>query len=190
MHRMVDDEEIVGFFFARNEKGLALIERRHGARIFAICRGILGSAEDARECCNSVWFTAWNRIPPDKPRSLAAYLSKIARDLAIDKLRENAAQKRGGAAAALPYEELEEVIGDRGDVCVQIETKELTNILNHFLEELPSDRRRLFMLRYYSEKSVAELSKLTGLSKQGVYYILNELKKQLKEILEKEGYVL
>ena len=50
--------------------------------------------------------TLWNAIPPERPRSLAAYITTVARRLALDKCDYNrAAQRRSDLTVA--FEELE-----------------------------------------------------------------------------------
>ena len=66
--------------------------------------------EDAKECVNDVWLKVWNSIPPGKPKHLAGYLAKIARNLALDKYRQHNAAKRGGGHLEASLEELEECI--------------------------------------------------------------------------------
>ncbi len=50
--------------------------------------------EDSEECVNDTWFAAWRYIPPQRPPKLAAFLGKITRGFAIDRLRKKHAAKR------------------------------------------------------------------------------------------------
>ena len=183
------DKEILELFAARDEKAIDLCARRYGKEIYAVCFGILRSREDAEECTNSVYYAAWTKIPGEDVRNLIAFLTKLARDISIDAYRKKTVAKRRGALESLPYEELSDLLFD-DDVESQFDRKKLSDLLNDFLRDLTPDRRNLFIWRYYGEKSVSELTKLTGKSKPGVYFILNELKNELKAKLEKEGYTL
>lgn len=67
---------------------------------------ILPDARDAEECVSDVWLRLWNAIPPERPRSLAAYITTVTRRLALDKCDYNrAAQRRSDLTVA--FEELE-----------------------------------------------------------------------------------
>lgn len=182
------DEEIVRLFWERDERALTLTEKKHGPLIFSICRRILLSDEDAFECSNSILFEAWSKIPPEKPESLAAFLSRIARNTAIDRLREKTREKRQPDRAVLPYEELADLIEDHDGTETAIERKELSGILDRFLTDLPINDRRVFLMRYYNEQTLEEIAAITGLTKQGVLYKLRKMKDKLKTVLEKEGY--
>ena len=105
----MDESYIVGLFFARDEAALAECRRRYGAYCRAIARNILGREADAEECENDVYLAAWNAIPPAQPRSLRAFLGKIARNLALGRYERESAQKRGGGEACAVLDELERV---------------------------------------------------------------------------------
>ena len=51
----------------------------------SVARGILKDERDVEECVNDTCMRAWNAIPPEKPRSLEAYLVRITRNLALDR---------------------------------------------------------------------------------------------------------
>ena len=189
MRENAADERIIALFFARDEEALRLTRQKHGGLIASVCAKITGNAEDADECESDVYLAVWNRIPPDKPNNLPAYLTRIARNISISKLRKTASQKRGSKKNILPYEELADVFPGGNETEEEFDRTELTRTLNRFLAGLPTDDRRLFVLRYFRESSVEELSKMLRISKQGVYFRLNELKNKLKEALEKEGYL-
>ena len=107
----MDESYIVGLFFARDEAALAECRRRYGAYCRAIARNILGREADAEECENDVYLAAWNAIPPAQPRSLRAFLGKIARNLALGRYERESAQKRGGGEACAVLDELACALG-------------------------------------------------------------------------------
>ena len=74
------DDEILRLFEARSEGAIPAAEARYGACCRAVARGVLGSEEDAEECVNDALFAAWRAIPPEKPRSLPAYLARLTRN--------------------------------------------------------------------------------------------------------------
>ena len=49
---------------------------------------VLGNAEDSEECVNDAYMRVWGSIPPNEPSSLSAYVGKITRNIALDKLRQ------------------------------------------------------------------------------------------------------
>ena len=92
----MEDKRIVELFWQRSDDAVAETQRVYGKRLTAQALRILGSAQDAEECVNDALLRAWNAIPPHRPEALGAFLAKIVRGLAIDRLRAREADKRGG----------------------------------------------------------------------------------------------
>lgn len=65
--------------------------------------------------------------------------------------------------------------------------KELCNSVNHCLNLLPYQKRRLLHLRYWKELSIAQIAKTLGTSEKAVEGKLYRAKKELARIFEKEG---
>ena len=188
MQGNVTDERIIELLVARDEQALTLIERAYKALIFRICGNILYSREDVEECYNNVLTAVWSKIPPEKPASLPAFLSFLARTTAIDRLRENSAAKRGGGT--LPFEELDNLFASPDTAQEYLEEKSLTDALNDFLAGLKESDRRLFLRRYYFAESVEKIAQDRGVSKRMIYKQLKRLKETLEMKLNKEGFIL
>lgn len=102
---VLNDEEIVRLYYERSEDGIAQSEQKYGRLCRSVIRRILPDERDAEECLSDVWIRTWNSIPPEKPRVLGAFLARIARNLALDKLSYNGAGKRASALTEA-FEEL------------------------------------------------------------------------------------
>ena len=105
----MNDEQIIQLFFTRNEDAIRQTDGRYGAKLIRLSENIVGSREDAQECVNDTYLKAWNTIPPTKPIHFFAYLAKICRHLAFDRLDWNNAAKRKAEVVALT-QEMEECI--------------------------------------------------------------------------------
>ena len=90
------EQHIIALLFARDEQALAQLSSKYTALCRKIARGILGSEEDVQECVSDTFLAVWNRIPPENPQSLTAYISRIARNLACNRLDYNTAAIRDG----------------------------------------------------------------------------------------------
>ena len=93
----MNDEQIIQLFFTRNEDAIRQTDDRYGAKLTRLSENIVGSREDAQECVNDTYFKAWDTIPPTKPVHFFAYLAKICRHFAFDRLDWNNAAKRKAA---------------------------------------------------------------------------------------------
>ena len=105
----LEDREIIALFLERSEQAIAELEGKYGAAVRKTAANILSSRQDVEECANDTWLGVWNSIPPQHPDSLAAYVCKIARNLALGRFHSNTAQKRNGQYD-LVLDELEECI--------------------------------------------------------------------------------
>lgn len=80
-----DTIRLTELFFARDEEALRETARLYEPLCMHIALNILADRQDAEECVNDTWLRAWNHIPPDRPRSMAAYLGTVVRNLAINR---------------------------------------------------------------------------------------------------------
>ena len=104
----MEDKLIVDLYHARNEYAIVESEKKYGAYCRSIARNLLTLREDAEECVSDTWHAAWNRMPPEWPDCLKAFLGRITRNLSISRFRSGQAQKRRGVEVLLS--ELEECV--------------------------------------------------------------------------------
>ena len=185
----MEDSKILDLFWQRKEKAIVEIEKKYGKYCAAVAGNILWDKEDIGECLNDTWFRAWNGIPPEKPRNLRMYLAKITRNLAIDKYRNNTAQKRGGTTISAVLDELEECIASVGDVEQEMNVQQLGYVINSFLFTPPKRDAQIFIRRYFYVEDIAVIAKGYGIQESNVHMILHRTRKKLKAVLIKEGYL-
>ena len=186
----MDDKKIVEMLFERDEKVLSVIRERYGKAIYSLCYNVLKNCEDAEECTNDCLLALWNAIPPHNPEHLLGFTLKIARNLAVKKLREKTAKKRGGTAYFGALSELEECIGDGKDIEDSLEEKHIAEVINSFLHSLKKEEGDIFVLRYFYLFSVADISQKLGVSKSKIKTSLFRTRQKLSIKLEKEGVAL
>ena len=183
----VDDVTIIELYWQRNEDAIAQTKAVHGAYCRGIALRVLADTRDADECENDTYLGAWNAMPSARPQNLRTFLGKIARNLALKRLRARTAEKRGGGEAALSLDELEECVSAPGSVDEHLEAEELASMLNAFLAGLSADDRRVFMCRYWHFDSVAEIAQRFGFTQSKVKMSLSRTRKKLASYLEEEG---
>lgn len=83
----MEDERIIELFNARDEAAIREAQVKYGAYCSGIAINLLGVREDAEECVSDAWHAAWNSIPPERPRSLRAFLGRITRNISISRWR-------------------------------------------------------------------------------------------------------
>lgn len=181
------DAEIVSLFWQRSEFALQAVSAKYGRICTSIAANILGSTQDAEECVNDTWMKAWETIPPNRPDNLCAYLSKIAKNISLSRLRYSHAKKRGGGQMTSIMSELDECVPGKVNVEKNAEYKIMSSAVNEFLGSLPQEKRDLFVLRYWYCLSVKDISCKTGFTRNYVSVTLLRIRRSLQRFLtEKE----
>ena len=183
----MEDNRIVELFWQRDEQALAETETKYGSYCRGLAFRVLNNRQDAEECVNDAYLDAWNRIPPHTPTALGAFLGKIVRHIAIDRLRKRSAQKRGGDEVFLVLEELEDCVSSGDDVAQAFQRNELSKAINDFLSSLPETERRVFLRRYWYMDSVNDLCERFGFSESKVKTMLHRTREKLRAYLAEQN---
>ena len=184
----MDDSEIVELYLSRDESAIACTAEKYGAHLRRIAENILADAALAEECENDAYLAAWRLIPPNEPRTyLFAFLGKITRHIAIDRLRKD----EGGRELFCELSaEMAECIPGGGDVEGEVEAEALARSVSLFLSRCPEKQRNVFVRRYWFFDTVAEICERYGLSQSSVKTMLFRMRERLRRHLEKEGYTI
>lgn len=184
----MEDSLIVELFLQRNESAISESSEKYGSRLRSLALGITEDALTAEECENDTYLEAWKRIPPHEPRKyLYAFLARITRHLALNRIREAKSQKRHAFLTVLSAE-LEQCLPSGEEP--QLDQLALKEALNGFLTTLSEEKRNIFLRRYWFLDSIECISERFGLSQSKVKTTLFRCRKGLKSYLEQEGYVL
>lgn len=178
------DSEIITMLWNRQQSALSEIALKYGKLLFTLSENILHCKEDSRECVNDTYLAVWNRIPPEKPDPLTAFLCRITRNISIKKLRDRNAMKR--QAEVLPIHELEYCIAGT-DVENRVEARLLGKKIDEFLSYIDEESRVIFVRRYFFGDDIGTIATLTSMSVNNVYARLSRTRKKLRAYLMKEG---
>ncbi len=186
----MDDSHIIELFWHRDEQAVRETQQKYGAYCTVIANNVLLCLEDSQECVQDALLRLWDTIPPQCPRRLQAYLGRITRNLAVNRLRANNAQRRGGGLQHLSLDELRDLASGQGDPPTELEKRRLADSISVFLRTLSPEKRQLFVKRYWYAESLAQVASDAGLTQDKVRNILFRLRTQLRKHLEKEGFTL
>ena len=184
------DDKIIALYFERNEDAIQETKNKYSRYLISVAQNIVSSREDAEECENSTYFATWNSIPPNRPRSLSAYLFKIVRNFALKKLRTQKTEKRGGGEAILSLGELNECIPASAAFAENLTCENLGEVISAFLKELPDTEQRLFICRYFRCDSIATLAQNFGMKESRVKVTLMRTRQKLADYLFQKGVFL
>lgn len=181
----MNDKQIVDMLFQRDEDGLIYLEQSYKAYCGAIAWKLLGNHEDVEECLNDTWLKTWHLIPPHRPLSLKAFVAKIARGTAIDRLKTKYADKRPDSHISEIEQEASELAPVFHSIETVLEQNEITELLNQFLKKLPVKDRDIFLRRYWFADSLSDIAQrhqtTVGSIRGNLYRNRNKLREFLRE---------
>ena len=187
---VLEDEAIVELYWNRNEMAITHTDRKYRAFLFRIAHNLLTDRYDSEDCLSDTYLATWNRIPPARPKVLPPMLSKIVRNVAVDKYRKNSASVRIPREMLSSLDELSVEIPLEETPETSLEFRELLRILDLYLRSLPKEDMTVFLSRYYCADSLQEIAKMLGISQRTVSRKLLSMRQGLRARLEKEGYCL
>ncbi|MBQ8849559.1 MAG: sigma-70 family RNA polymerase sigma factor [Clostridia bacterium] len=182
------DEQIIELYWQREEKALSATDEKYGRYLYTIAYNIVHNNQDCEECLNDTYFGTWNSIPPQRPNLFLVFLSKIMRNVAVDKYRKNTAARQVPSSLMQSLDELDESVAYSPSMEEELAINQLSELLNSWLRGLSESERFLFVCRYYYADPIAEIARMLGVSERTVFRQLTKLKNSLREHLEKGGY--
>lgn len=186
----MEDQTIIDLYFQRQDQAIRETEKKYKKYLFTISFNILKNREDVEEILNQVYLKVWQRIPPEMPRSMQAFLSKITRDLSIDRYRSFMTKKRGQSQYDLALDELEDILSNSTDPLDEVLKDELVRDIEDFLSLQPEKSRQVFLARYFYFDSIKEISQKLDLTQANTKTLLSRTRQRLKVYLIERGYDL
>lgn len=184
----MEDIRITELFGERNEEAIKAANDKYGSRCHRLALSILGDKSDAEETVSDMLLKAWQSIPPAKPKSLGAYLTKITRNLALNKAEHRSADKRGGGELPLVLDELDYCVPSKKLTEDSADARCLTELIEKFLSTQKADSRIIFLKRYWYMLSVSEIASECGFSESKVKVTLMRTRNALKDFLDREDF--
>lgn len=186
----MDDVRIVQLYWNRDETAIPETANKYGGYCTAIALNIVGNPEDAEECVNDTWLSAWNSMPPQRPSALGAFLGRITRNISFNRYKRAKAEKRGGGSVDAVLDELGECVSGKDDPAQTADLHELADIINSFLDTLPDEKKRLFISRYWYTDSISEIAARYGMKRGAVSTALSRMRSDLRLFLSERGYTV
>lgn len=182
----MNDTEIIRFYWDRNPEAITQTEIKYGRLCRHIAMNILTNSEDAEECVNDTYLGAWNAIPPQKPESLSAFLSKITRNLSLKRADYNNAQKRSRRLTE-SLDELAGCVSGGSYIESELENRRIEECLSSFLWQQTAECRNVFLRRYWYFDSIADISERYGIGRSKIATMLHRTRNKLRDYMQKEG---
>ena len=184
----MNDEEIIELYLARDESAIKETSFKYGDRLRKLSYSITEDNFTAEECENDTYIQAWNSIPPNEPREhFYAFLARITRNLSLNAIRDRNRIKRSAKVTDITNE-IQCCLPISEDADVSLDENLLVDSIGKYLKSVSKEKRIIFIRRYWYLDSVTDISQKMGISESKVKTTLFRLRKELKKILEKEGW--
>lgn len=178
----MEDIEIVNLIYNKENSGMEELKKKYNRLLHTLAFSILNNESDTEESVADTYIKVWKSIPPYKPTYLKSFVSKIARQISIDKYRSNKRKKER------PLNDLDYEISSSYSLEDELYKNELAKLINEFLEKCDVETQVLFIRRYFFNESIKSLSERFELRETNISVKLLRTKKKLKKYLEMEGY--
>lgn len=182
------DDGIIALYFARDEKAIEETDFKYRKYLFSVAYNVLRDRLDCEECLNDTYLGAWNAIPPSRPKVLKAFLTVIARRVAIKRYHRNSRRNTVPSEMTVSLSELEDFLADGDEVQAGFDAQRLGKVISDFVLSLSERGQFIFMSRYYMAEPIDTIAKDLKLSRSMVNKELAAIRKALKEKMESEGY--
>lgn len=181
----MEDRKIVELFWLRDENAINETKLKYSAMLNSIAFSMLKNKNDAEECENDTYLAAWNSMPENRPEYLGAYLGRIVKNLSVIKIRNKTAQKRGTGYNEC-IEELSSLSGIETTESL-FDEKETAKHISDFLRSIDSEKRQIFIRRYWYCDSISDIAESFDVSESKVKTSLSRIRQKLKEYLICQG---
>lgn len=181
------DDAIIELYWNRDEAAITATDDKYGRYLFAIAYNVLHDRMDCEECLDDTYLSTWNQIPPKRPSVFQVFLSRITRNIAIDKYRASTADKRIPSELTVSLSELDDCLPSLDNIERQHHMHEIATVLNSYLRTLSKKTLTIFVCRYYFADSIADIASMLQVNESTVYRTLSRIRKGLKERLMQEG---
>ena len=167
------DAALVERFRAGDEQAFAALYRRHQSRIYAVCLGVLGSPEDAKDAMQEVWAAATTGLRASAPDNVPAWLARVARNSSIDIVRgrRETPHPTPHDLRPGPTRSAEPSAGARADL----------NELVGALGQLPERQRSALLMRELGGYSYVEIGRTLHLTERSVSGLIARARISLRE---------
>ena len=174
-------------YWERSENAITETDIKYRTRCINVARNILNDISDSEECLNDTYLTAWNRMPTERPEFLNAFLFRIIKYHALNRLKYITSEKRK-QSNSVSFDELEECVDGKTGTEEKFDESELVKALNEFVGSLDEGKRFIFVRRYWYFDSQAQIAEKCSVKEENIKSILARLRKNLKKFLEERGF--
>jgi RNA polymerase sigma-70 factor, ECF subfamily len=161
------DEVLLARICQRDEQALALLYTRYADVVYGLALRIVRQVEVAEEVTQETFLRVWRGAHTfqGEPSGFRSWLFRIARNLALDQLRRQAARPRTVTITPEPTGDrapLDTLADETCDVAAQVTARCLRDQVRRALLTLPPEQRHVLELAYFGGLTHREIAAQTG----------------------------
>jgi RNA polymerase sigma-70 factor, ECF subfamily len=185
----IDDATLVIRLRAGDETAFELMVRTYGGRLLAVARGLLRHDDDAQDCVQSAYISAFKGLATfNGGCQLSTWLHRIVVNAALMKLRTRRRKPEESIEPLLPtFLEDGHHTEDFSEWAAQadrlFEAKETGSAVRAAISELPESYRTVLVLRDIQELSTEEVAAKLGVTSNAVKIRLHRARQALGTVL-------
>ena len=140
--------------------------------------------EDVEEIIADTFFVLWkNYKKMDLDDKVSNYLIGVSKNILFNKLRKNKIKYN-----SVNLEDYKDIVKTKDDVEKLYEEQDRVSFIENIVDNMDKESKEIFILFYYEQRKIKEISKILGVSESKVKTRLHRIRKKIKKELEKGGY--
>jgi RNA polymerase sigma-70 factor (ECF subfamily) len=189
------EDDFIEHLKTHDEGAFETMVRRHGARMLATARKLLGSEHDARDALQQAFISAFRSIAGfNADATLSTWLHRIVVNAALMQLRARRPRPE------LPIEDLPPRFDDAGrwvDESEQTEwvdvhpmhRRETRQMVRRCINQLPESYRSVLVLRDIEDLDIVEVAAMLATSPNAIKIRVHRARQALRSLIEREQSV-
>lgn len=175
-------KETISSFEENGVVNIEMVIETYNSYIYKILKNSISKEQDIEEILSDVFMIFWkNCTKLDKNIEIKPYLIGITKNLIYKKYREY----------SIDFEDIELHENDityNMNVEELVENKEKSKIISDSLNNMKETEKKVFMMFYYNQIKIKDISKTLKISEAKVKIILHRTRKIIKKKLIERGY--
>lgn len=186
VQKLSDEELVSGFSKTKQQAYFEELYRRYIHLAYGVCLKMMKNEEESHDVVSEVFKILFTKLPTSDVKSFKSYLYAVSRNECIAKLR----QKKSEAQKLANWNHLENPPGDfmenDGFAALFNTLPSMEQEVEKAVGRLGDDQKLCIQLFFYEDKSYREIAAETGFTEKQVKSYLQNGKRNLRIMLEKE----
>jgi RNA polymerase sigma-70 factor (ECF subfamily) len=181
--QLTDQELLEKFYSGRDNGWLGILLERYVLLLFGVCMKYLKNEEEAKDAVQQVFLKAITELQRYKVVYFSSWIYKVAKNHCLMKLRKS----QGRQTEPIADKHLI-VPGAEEQEGFYRESEQMIRLMESCLEELTAEQKLCVTLFYFKKNSYQEIAAQTGYSMMQVKSYIQNGKRNLKILLDKNIY--